>query len=133
AIRLEDDFSFFARQQRVWRVDAVDLEKGTITVTGVSGDGKQADAKPTALVVNAATRVWKGRAIGSLTDLAAGQSVLVDLTLCTLKGPGRCTDIWLDAESREVAAAHQLEVHRQFQHEHGLAGWVAEVDNQQGI
>jgi len=133
AIRLEDDFSFFARQQRVWRVDAVDLEKGVLTVTGVNGDGKQADAKPTAFVVNAATRVWKGRAIGSLTDLAAGQSILLDLTLCTLKGPGRCTEIWLDAESREAAAAHQLEVHRQFQREHGLPGWVEVVDNQQGI
>jgi hypothetical protein len=133
AIRLEDDFSFFARQQRAWRVDAVDLEKGTITVTGVGVDGKQADAKPTAFVVNAATQVWKGRAIGSLTDLAAGQSILLDLTVCTLKGPGRCTDIWLDAESREVAAAHQSEVHLQFQREHGLPGWVEEVDNQQGI
>jgi hypothetical protein len=83
--------------------------------------------------VNAATRVWKGRAIGSLTDLAAGQSLLLDLTVCTLKGPGRCTEIWLDAVSREVAAAHQFEVHRQFQREHGLPGWVEEVDNQQGI
>ena len=133
AIRIEDDFSYFARQQRLWRVDAVDLAKGTMTVTGVCADGSQPDGKPTALVVNAATRVWKGRAIGSLADLAPGQSVLADLTLCTLKGPGRCTDIWLDAESREVAAAHQLEVHRQFQHEHGLPGWVADVDNQRGI
>jgi hypothetical protein len=133
AIRLEDDFSFCVGQRRVWRVDAVDLEKGTITVTGISEDGKQADAKPAAFVVNAATRVWKGRAIGSLTDLAVGQSLVLDLTVCTLKGPGRCTEIWLDAESREVAAAHQLEVHRQFQREHGLPGWVEEVDNQQGI
>jgi hypothetical protein len=133
AVRLEDDFSFFARQHRVWRVDAVDLEKGAVTVTGISGDGNQADAKPTAFAVNAATRVWKGRAIGSLSDLAAGQSVLLDLTVCTLKGPGRCTEIWLDAESREAAIAHQLEVHRQFEREHGLPGRVEEVDNQQGI
>ncbi|MDR3403707.1 MAG: hypothetical protein P4L99_14510 [Chthoniobacter sp.] len=133
AIRLEDDFSFFTRLQRTWRVDAIDLEKGTLTVTGVSADGQKADPKPTAFVVNAATRVWKGRSIGALTDLAAGQSVLVNLTVCTLKGPGRCTDIWLDAESRAVASAQQVEVHRQFQREHGLAGWVEAVDNQQGI
>ena len=133
ALRLEDDFSFFARQHRTWRVDAVDLEKGTLTVTGIGGTGEQAEPKPTAFVVNAATRVWNGRAIGSLADLAAGQSLLLNLTVCTLKGPGRCTDIWLDAESREVATAHEWEVHRQFQRDHGLAGWVDEVDNQQGI
>jgi hypothetical protein len=133
AIRLEDDFTYFARQHRAWRVDAVDLEKGTLTVTGVSDDGKQADAKPTAFVISAATRVWKGRGVGALSDLAAGQSVLLNLTVCTLKGPGRCTDIWLDAESREVASALQVEVHRQFQREHGIAGWVEAVDNQQSI
>ena len=133
ALRLEDDFSFFVRQQRAWRVDAVDLSKGTLTVTSVGADGKQADTKSTAFLVNAATRIWSGRAIGTLTDLTASQSLLLNLTVCTLKGPGRCTDIWLDAESREVASTHQLEVHRQFQREHGLAGWVEDVDNQQGV
>jgi hypothetical protein len=132
AIRIEDDFSYFADQKRAWRVETIDLGKGTLTVTGVSGDGQQADPKPTVFVVNAATRVWKGRAIGSLADLSAAQTVLINLTLCTLKGPGRCTDIWVDAGSREVASAQQVEVHRQFQREHGLAGWVEAVDNQQG-
>ena len=56
----------------------------------------------------------------------------MNLTVCTHKRPGRCTDIWLDAESRDLAAAHQLEVHRQFQREHGLAAQVDEVDNAAG-
>ena len=30
AVRLEDDFSFLARQQRTWKVEAVDLEKETL-------------------------------------------------------------------------------------------------------
>ena len=133
ALRLEDDFSYFTRQQRAWRVDAVDLEKGTLMVTGVSTDGKQVAAKPTAFVVSAATRIWKGRVIGALSDLAPGQSVLINLTVCTLKGPGRCTDIWVDAESRDVASKLQVEVHRQFQREHGLPGWIETVDNKQSI
>lgn len=132
-LRFEDDFSYFTRLQRAWRIDAVDLEKNTLTVTGTGPAGKPADAKPTIFIVNPTTRIWKGRAIGTLADLAAGQSVLVNLTVCTLKGPGRCTDIWLDAESRAVASAHQLEVHRQYQREHGLAGWVEDVDNQKGL
>jgi len=133
AIRLEDDFSYCARQKRAWRVDAVDLGKGTLTATAVCADGTPADPKPAAFVITPATRVWKGRAIGTLADLAAGQSVLLNLTVCTLKGPGRCTDIWVDPESRQLASAQQVEVHRQFEHEHGLPGWVETVDNQEGI
>ena len=132
-IRLEDDFSHSARLKRVWKINAVDLEKGTLTATGMDADGQHPDAKPAAFQISAATRIWKGHGIGSLKDLAANQSVLVNLTVCTLKGPGRCTDVWLDPESREVASAQQLEVHRQFQHEHGLAGRVDEVDNKEAI
>jgi hypothetical protein len=132
-VRLEDDFSYFIRQQRTWRVDAIDLEKGALTATAVGVDGKPIEGKPAIFVVNAATRVWKSRAIGTLADVAVGQSLIINLTHCTLKGPGRCTDIWVDAESRAVASAQQLEVHRQFQRDHGLPGWVETVDNQEGI
>lgn len=129
ALRLEDDFSYLSRLQRTWKVEAVDSEKETATMTG----GWAAEgAKPTVFQVTATTRVWKGRSIGSLSDLAAGQTVLLNLTVCTLKGPGRCTDLWLDPESRETAAALQVEVHRQFEREHGVAGFVQDVDNQQG-
>ncbi len=129
--RLEDDFSFLAREQRVWRVDAVDLEKFTLTTTGITA-GK-ADAKATVFQLVPGTRAWKGRGFGALTDLAAGQSVVINLTYATLKGPGRCTDIWLDAESRALATAHQREAHRQSLRERGFAGWIDAVDNQQAI
>lgn len=132
AVRLEDDFSHAVRLKRVWRVDAVDTEKGTITCTGLNTETKQADAKPLIFHVTAATRVWKGRAIGAPADVKAGQEVLVNLTIATIKGPGRCTDIWVDAESRTAAAALQVEVHRQYQRERGLAGWVEAVDNEKG-
>ena len=129
AFRLEDDFSHFATTNRAWRVDAVDLEKPSLTATGITA-GK-ADAKPTVLALTPATRVWKGRGFGALTDLAAGQSIFANLTYATLKGPGRCTDIWLDAESRALAATQQTEVHRQSLRERGFPGWIAAVDNQQ--
>jgi len=131
-IRLEDDFSHSLRTNRLWRVDAVQADKNKLTVTGVGTDGANPDPKPTALVITPATRVWKGGGFGELKDLAAGQTVLLNLTVCTLKGPGRVTDVWLDPESRAVAAAQQTEVHRQYQREHGLAGWVDAVDNHAG-
>ena len=93
----------------------------------------QTDAKPTAFRITPATRVWKGRGIGSLADIAVGQEVLVNLTVCTLKGPGRVIDIWLDPESRTTATAQQLAIHRQYVQEHGLAARVDEVDNQRRI
>jgi hypothetical protein len=59
--------------------------------------------------------------------------VLINLTVCTLKGPGRAVDIWIDEESRKVASAMQLETHKLFQREHGLACWVDEVDNKESL
>ncbi len=130
AFLLEDDFSFQRRQQRVWRVDALNLDKGKITVTGLAIADQKADPKPTVFQVNAATRVWKERGFGALTNLAVGQSVLINITVATLKGPGRCTDIWLDEESRALAAAQQTEVHRAYEKAHGLPGWIDAVDNE---
>jgi hypothetical protein len=130
AIRLEDDFSHFARLEQEWRFDALDREKGTISVTRVGKAG--ADAKPTVFQITGSTRVWKQRQLGTLEDLAPGQKVLINITVATLKGPGRCLEIWTDAQSRDVTRAHQLEVHRQFEKEHGLPGWIEEVDNAQG-
>lgn len=131
ALRLEDDFSRFTRLKRAWRVDAVEVDKGALSVTGVGEDGA-ADAKPTVLRIHRSTRVWKGRGIGALADLAPGQKILANLTVCTLKGPGRCVDIWIDDESRALARERQLEVHKLWQREHGLGCWIDAVDHKEG-
>lgn len=130
-LQLEDDFSHFTRLKRTWRVDAVEADKGKLTVTGVAEDGA-ADAKAVIFQIGAATRVWKGRGAGTLKDLAAGQKILANLTVCTLKGPGRVTDIWIDDESRALARERQLETHKLWQREHGLGCWIESVDNQAG-
>jgi hypothetical protein len=131
-LRLEDDFSRMSRLGRAWRVDSVDAPKGKLTVTGLAADGA-ADAKPTVFQVGPATRIWKGRAIGTLGDLAAGQKVLANLTACTLKGPGRCTDVWIDEESRALARDRQVELHKLLIRERGLGCWIDAVDNASGV
>lgn len=131
-LKLEDDFSHMAAAKRTWRIEELAPNKNTLTVRGI-GPNDESDEKPTIFQLRPATRVWKGRGYGSLADLAVGQTVLINLTVCTLKGPGRCTDIWIDDESRNVATAQQGEVHRLYQREHGLAGWVNEVDNKNRI
>jgi hypothetical protein len=133
----EDDFSRMQRLSRSWRVDEVGVDPvsnlNILTVTGVGPSAADTDRKPTKYVLAASTRVWKGRGFGTLADLKAGQNVLLNLTVCTLKGPGRVIDVWLDDEARALVSSQQLEIHRQYQREHGLAGWVDEVDNQKGI
>ena len=133
AFLLEDDFSFHQRRNRVWRVDALQPDKGTLTVTGLPLDGNQPDPGPTVFQVNAATRVWKDRGFGSLSDLTEGRLVLLNITAATLKGPGRVTELWLDEASRQLATAHQTERHRAYQKMHGLAGWVDAVDHEKSL
>ena len=130
-LQLEDDFSRFTRLKKFWRVDAVEIDKQRLTVTGV-GENDAADAKPTVFQIVPATRVWKGSGAGTLKDLAPGMKILANLTVCTLKGPGRCTDLWLDDESRAQARQRQYEVHKLWQREHGLGCWIDTVDNQAG-
>ncbi|HYE18219.1 MAG TPA: hypothetical protein VEA69_07230 [Tepidisphaeraceae bacterium] len=131
-LKLEDDFSYSVRTGRAWRVNAVALDTNTVTVTGVDSSGK-ADAKPTLFQISPATRVWKGRGVGALADLVVGQPVILNLTVCTLKGPGRVTDAWVDAESRQIAAAQQVEIHRQHLRERGLAARIDAVDNAKSL
>lgn len=131
--RLEDDFSYYARQGRAWRVDAVNLEENKLTVTGISTQDGKPDEKPTEFELLPSARVWEGRQIATLGDIAPGQTIQVNLTWATLYGPGRCTDLWLDEEARYIATEQQLAVHRQHQKERGLAGWIDEVDNQKRI
>ena len=128
-LKFEDDFSFFRRQKRAWRIDEIDVEKKTLTATGIGIDGMKPDAKSNIFQVNEATRIWKGNGLGSLQELKVGATVLMNFTYRTMKLSGRCTDIWLDEPSQTRAVAQQLEIHRLYQREHGLAGWIVSVDD----
>ncbi len=128
-LKFEDDFSFFRRQKRAWRIDEIDVEKKTLTATGIGIDGMKPDAKSNIFQVNEATRIWKGNGLGSLQELKVGATVLMNFTYRTMKLSGRCTDIWLDEPSQTRAVAQQLEIHRLYQREHGLAGWIDSVDD----
>jgi len=133
ALMLEDDFSFHQRQQRAWRLDAVNLEKGILTVTGLSLARQTPDAKPTLFKVNPATRVWLGRGFGTPYESHARPVAPAEPDRGHPQGTGRCTDLWLDEESRQLARAQQNEVHRAYEKAHGLPGWIDAVDNEQSL
>jgi hypothetical protein len=126
-LRLEDDFTFAARQKQTWLIENVDLTAMTLTAT-LQQDNKPA-GKPKVFDLLTSTRVMKGNGFADLKLLEKGQVVLLDLTWVTLYGPGRLTDIWIDEPSRQLATSQQLERHRNFIRQRGLPGWITAVDD----
>ena len=127
--RIEDEFTFHARQQQLWRVDAVDLTTRKLTATLTESGKPVGDGKAKTFDLTASTRVFKGTGFADLNALQPGQTVLFNLTWVTLYGAGRITDLWLDEPARSLASAQQLERHRQHTRERGLPGFVTAVDD----
>jgi hypothetical protein len=129
--RIEDDFTFHARQKQHWKIEAVDLETKKLTATLIENGTPSGQPKIFDLLTS--TRVFKGDGFADLKALQAGQDVFLNLTWVTLYGPGRITDIWLDKAARARATTQQTEQHRIHIRERGLAGWVQAVDDEQQI
>lgn len=129
--RLEDDFTFHARQKQLWKIESVDLATMKFNAT-LQQEGKPV-GPPKIFDLLTGTRVLKGNGFGNLKSIEPGQTVLFNLTWATLYGPGRVTDIWLDEPSRQLATAHQLERHRNHIRQRGLPGWVEAVDDEKEI
>ena len=125
AVLLEDDFSFYQRQNQSWKVLNLDLGKKTVEVqlNGTKG------AKPKKFKFTNATRVWKGKSVVELKDLKDQQEILFNFSDATFTGPGRITEIWLDKESQEMAANHQKQKHIVYRKRRGVPAQVIAVDN----
>ena len=126
-LRLEDDFSFFARQKQSWKIETVNLADKKLSAT-LQSDGKDI-TKPKLFDLRASTRVRVGNGSSTLESLSVGQVVQFNITWTTLYGPGRVLEIWLDEPSRQLATAQQLERHRDEVRDHGLPGWIDAVDD----
>lgn len=147
--RIEDDFSFHARQKQLWKIDSVDLEAMKLTASLQSSGnngvvekgsvGKSQNSTTPSLQSSkvfdllGSTLVYQGNGFADLKALKAGQTVLFNLTWATLYGPGRITDIWIDDTARALATAQQLERNRIHVRERGLPGWVTSVNDEQQI
>ena len=132
AVSLEDDFSFYQRQGRSWKIESIDLKEGKLDVSLVGKFAKDADGltDSQSLIIDPSTRVWLGRQIGSLQDLKPGQQVQMNLTWCPewINRNFKCRDIWLDVESQQLATEHQRQVHIQHMKTRWLPGWVEKVE-----
>ena len=129
--QLEDDFSYYALQQQVWKIDSVNLAEKKLSVTLQANGAAVGKAK--VFDFSASTRVFKENGFARLDSLQPGQSVQFNITWATLYGPGRILEIWLDETARKLASEQQLELHRTHIRERGLPGWITAVEDEPQI
>ncbi|MCB1061886.1 MAG: hypothetical protein KDN20_03070 [Verrucomicrobiae bacterium] len=141
-LRLEDDFSHFQRLGQGWKITAFGPDRSTITVERVTlADGKPVSAEaakdgvksPQVHRLDRGARIWKGREIATLEDLAEGQVVQINFGWVTLLGStkedGLCREIWIDEESREVAREQQRQIHLANLKRRGLPATILKTEH----
>lgn len=129
--RIEDDFSFYTRQHQLWKVESVTPAELTL-IARLHQDGKPI-GEPKKFELPRSARIYQGKGFATAEAIQPGQDVLFNHTWTTLYGPGRITDLWLDAESRDLATQRQREQHRLYIRDRGLPAWVSAVDDEQEI
>ena len=60
-----------------------------------------------------------------------GQRLLVNRTWATLYGPGRLTDVWIDAESRRLTAERQAQRFVEHERMRGVPGRIDSIEYEQ--
>ncbi len=142
-LRFEDDFSYHQRRGEGWKLAAFGADKATVTFERVeltdgaavtdTDDGVEATQT---LRLDRGVRIWKGREIASVEDLAQGQIVQLNLTWATLLGStkedGLCREIWIDAASRRVATEQQRQIHIAQLKRSGLPAIVLKTESMPG-
>ena len=130
ALTLEDDFSYHQGNNRAWKINAIDLAKGTLDLTLTPGDKKP----EVPVTIDRSTRIWKGRTIATLEDLAPDQLVQINFTWAPdwRFGQFHAADIWIDDESRVIASEAQRQLHIRYLTHRWLPGWIDHVEHQPG-
>ncbi|MDA1052180.1 MAG: hypothetical protein O3C40_17110 [Planctomycetota bacterium] len=131
AVSLEDDFSFYQRRGQSWKVVSIDPNKGKIDVAPVGELAKDGINTPYTFDIDDITKVWQGRTLVDLADIALEQVVQFNLGW----SPGwrdrefKVSDIWLDEESRKFATDLQRRRHVKYQKQRWLPGWIDSVED----
>ncbi|HTO05119.1 MAG TPA: hypothetical protein VL069_15520 [Opitutus sp.] len=132
ALSLEDSFSFYQRRGQAWKIESIEPGKLHVVSTGpAEGDGPIGRQM---FNYDESTRVWKGKEIGGIADLAPGQTVQFNFTWAMDWGMGRMhvTDVWVDELSRATATELQRQVNIRYLRYHWLPGWIEHVEDQGG-
>ena len=131
AVSLEDDFSFYQRRGQSWKVVSLDANKGKINVAPSGQMAKDGINTSYTFDIDDITRVWKGRTLVDLADIAPEQVVQFNLGW----SPGwrdkefKVSEIWLDEDSRKFATDLQRRRHVKYQKQRWLPGWIDSVED----
>lgn len=136
---ITDEYTRLTGEKLTYRVEAVHPTKLLVAwkLPQFENDKSRMEQPPdlgrSELATDAATRVWKGDQPAKLSDLAAGDELLVNVTGRTATSRGRCTDIWVGAETHKAATARQRAKHDALLKEHGLPAWIESVEGRKLI
>ena len=125
---MQDRFSIDADDGISYRLDKVNLSEGKLLTTKHSVSKKLADLGTQELLVSEQTLVWKGDKQVKLSDLAIGDELLFNLSGRSAKGPGRCTELWIGADTHKLASDRQRAKQFAFVKARGLPGWIDRVE-----
>ncbi len=131
ALSLEDDFSFYQRRGQSWKIVSLDLAKGKLNVVSTGKAAKDGITGPYTFDIDHVTRVWKGRTLVELKDIAPNTIVQLNLTWSQGWRDKEFTvaEIWLDDESRQFATELQRRRHVRYERQRWLPGWIDAVEN----
>ncbi|HWE94109.1 MAG TPA: hypothetical protein VG269_09115 [Tepidisphaeraceae bacterium] len=139
ATLITDDFTSTANERFAFRLDAANLETGILELARqypTMKDDKEHLMTPPDIgrgqfAVDDKTRVWKGDEQIKLSDLAAGDMLLMNLTGRIATTRGRCTEIWVGTETHKKATEQQRAKHSAVMREQGLPAWVDRVEGKE--
>ncbi len=104
---MQDSFTMDAGHGFSYRLDEINAAEGKLLTTKQSPRKNQTDLGKKELLVTAQTRFWKGEKQVKLTDLVVGDALLYNLTGRSATASGRCTDVWVGADTHELATKQQ--------------------------
>ncbi len=135
AAGISDDVSRSIAARQTWRIDAIEAAAGRLVVsrltqevTNYNGDKVRPPPLGQAfLSVDGQTAIWKGGHRIAIAELMAGDEIVVDLSGRTATSMGRCTGVWVGADTIAQLAARQRALHVAATRARGMPAWIDEI------
>ncbi len=136
---ITDDFSRMADSRLSYRLEAARLDEGKLLLARQLGQIKDdrdewwrpPDVAHGELLVDSATRVWKGDQQATLADLAVGDELMINTTAHCPTSPGRAVEIWVGPETIKAVSERRREAHKALAKQQGVPAWINSVDEKE--